>query len=96
MREMLEGLMQHRAPRDNIAELALTSKGETAKFYGRIVSRRDGQKNLADQPSFTNPFEEAGLLRGVIGVTLTALPDQVVIDFNETTWRVPHDAYHTE
>ena len=82
VREMLESLMQHRAPRDNIAEMARTSKGEAAKFYRRIVSRKDGRPNLADEPSFTDPFDEAGLLRGIIGVTLTTMPDQVVIDFN--------------
>lgn len=82
VREMLEGLMQNRAPRDNIAEMARTSKGETAKFYRRIVARKDGREDPADRPGFTDPLDEVGLLRGIIGVTLTTMPDQVVIDLN--------------
>lgn len=82
VREMLEGLMQHRAPRTNIAEMARTSEGETAKFYRRVVARKDGHEVSADRPGFTDPLDEAGLLRGIIGVTLTTMPDDVIIGLN--------------
>jgi len=87
VREMLESLMQHRAPRDNIEHMARTAKGaDEAKFYRRVVDRKDGRNERANRPKFKRPFDEAGTLRGIIGNTLLTTPDQVIIDFNRAAW----------
>lgn len=87
VREMLESLIVRRAPRANIAEMARTSTNEEqAKFYRRILARKDGREAPSDRPAFAEPLEEAGLLRGIIGLTLTTMPDDVVIEFNRAAW----------
>ena len=87
VRLMLEELMEKKAPRDNIEHMARTEKRkETAAFYRRGVDRKDGRTVRANRPKFKAPFDEAGVLRGIIGVTLTTTPDQVIIDFNRAAW----------
>lgn len=79
--------MQHRAPRDNIEHMARTAKGKAeAAFYRRVVDRKDGRTVRANRPKFDKPFDEAGTLRGIIGVTLLTTPDQLIIDFNRAAW----------
>ena len=85
-REMLEGLMERRAPRDSIADMGKTYPGEVGKFYRRVVARKNSAPSLADRPKFKTPVDEASTLQTIIGLTLTTTPDHVIIDFNRAAW----------
>lgn len=85
-RDMLEILMERRAPRDTIASMGQTYEGEIGKFYRRVVGRKDGIRDRADAPGISSPRDETTTLQAIIGLTLTTTPDTVIIDFNRAAW----------
>lgn len=87
IRLMLEALFEKKAPRDNIEHQARTAKSDhEARFYRRVIDRKDGRTVRTNRAKFKAPFDEAGHLRGIIGVTLLTTPDQLIIDFNRAAW----------
>lgn len=55
---------------------------EEAKFYARVVSRKEERADPADAPDTVDPVAEAVMLRGILSLSLYTMPDEVIINLN--------------
>jgi hypothetical protein len=96
-RDAMEILLSRFSPAGNLVELrdgarrraAKTAERrarpwlpEEAKFYARVVARKEGLADPADAPDASDPVGEAVMLRGILALALYTMPDDVIIGLN--------------